>query len=215
MIKPNNERATLTRCARWLNSRAPALPAMWFMTDQQRAPDPSALVAQLPRGAGVIFRHYHDPMRDSMGRELRRLCRQQGRMFLVAGDSKLAQRLGADGLHVPEHQLPLLFGLRQIHPGWLVTASAHNLPAALMACRAGADALIVAPVLPTISHRHAACLGRIRFTRLVHQVRLPAYALGGIYGSTVHQLLASGAVGIAGIGAFMDGPVVIKKGDAC
>ncbi|TDI63874.1 MAG: thiamine phosphate synthase [Alphaproteobacteria bacterium] len=206
MIEPINERATLTRCARWLNSRAPSLPPMWFMTDQQRAPDPSALVARLPRGTGVIFRHYDDPMRDSVGRELRRLCGQQNRMFLVAGDALLAQRLRADGLHVPEHQLPILFGLRHRHPRWLVTASAHNLPAALMARRAGADALIIAPVLPTVSHRHAACLGRIRFTGLVHQVRLPAYALGGIYGTTIHQLLASGAVGIAGIGAFMDGP---------
>ena len=175
------------------------------MTDQERTPDPCTLVARLPKGAAVIFRHYDDPMRDSKGRELRHLCRQQNRLFLVAGDAMLAQRLRADGLHVPEHQLPMLFGLRRRHPGWLVTASAHNLPAALKARHAGAHALIVAPVLPTASHRHAPFLGRIRFAGLVTQARLPTYALGGIHGTTAHQLLASGAVGIAGIGAFLDG----------
>ncbi len=206
MNRPSDERATLTRCARRLNSRTPLLPPMWFMTDRQRTPDPCVAVRHLPREAGVIFRHYDDPERDSLGLRLKRMCHEHGRLFLVAGDAKLAQRLRADGLHLPEHQLLDLSGLRRRHARWIFTASAHTLPAVLSASRLKADALIVAPVLPTESHASVPHLGRIRFAALAHRTTLPVYALGGIDGATAHQLSASGAVGIAAIGAFLQRP---------
>jgi len=195
--------ASLSRRARRLNSRHPALPALWLVTDSRRTPDPATLIRQAPPGVGVIFRHYEARDREIIGRRLVALCRASRRSFLVAGDAKLAQRLRADGLHLPETAVAALRGVRRRHPGWLVTVSAHRLPTLLKAFRDGADAVVVAPVFATESHPDAAVMGRLRFTQLVHAAPLPVYALGGIDERSAATLAASGAAGFAAIGAFL------------
>ena len=66
---------------------------LWLFTDMVRLPDPFAAVSRLPRGAGVVLRDDRDADR------LARLCRARGLALVVAGDARLAARLGA-GLHL-------------------------------------------------------------------------------------------------------------------
>jgi len=187
--------------ARRLNSAAPRLPALWFMTDAARTDDPCAVVERLPESAGIIFRHYGSRDRVALGRRLRALAGRRGMPFLVAGDAKLAFRLRADGVHVPEPLLHRLAGVRRMQPGWIVTASAHSRAALIRAARGGADAIIVAPVLSRGSRSRA--LGRLKLAGLAHASPVPVYALGGITGENAHQLSASGIAGFAAVGAFL------------
>jgi thiamine-phosphate pyrophosphorylase len=122
-------------------------------------------------------------------------------VFLVAGDWRLACRVRADGLHLPE-------GLarhgrqdwrRARRPGFLVTQAAHGMGALALAARLGVDAAIASPVFPTASHPGASALGAVRFARLVRMARLPVYALGGIDAVTARRLAASGAAGVAAV----------------
>lgn len=166
------------------------------MTDTQRLADPLPAIARLPRGAGVIFRHYGVKGRAALGAAVARACRARGLLLLVAEDAGLALRLRADGIHLPERALGRLRHLKR--QGWIVTAAAHG--ACGLALARGADAVLLSPVFPTASHPGAAGLGPLRFAALAARCGPPVLALGGVNAATLRRLRGSGAYGVAGIG---------------
>lgn len=171
------------------------------MTDPGRTPDPVAAAADLPRGSIVILRHYGDSRRGALARALVRFGRPRGIRILIAGDSRLALRVGADGVHVPEFMVKRGFPCWALwrRPGWIVTAAAHSWGAVLRAKRASVDAILLAPVFPTASHPKARSLGAIAFAKMARRSPLPVYALGGMTSSRAKRLAGSRAAGIAGI----------------
>jgi thiamine-phosphate pyrophosphorylase len=172
----------------WAQSRrrgpGPGMPVLWLFTDSRRLPDPRPAVAHLPRGlAGVVFRHDDAPNRLALGLHLARLCRVRRLALVVAGDSRLAARLGA-GVHLRGGRWP---GLVRPKPG-LVTSSAHDGVELRRARRAGADLAFLSPAFPTRSHPGASALGPSRWAALAGAAGLPVAALGGIDGCTVRRL---------------------------
>jgi thiamine-phosphate pyrophosphorylase len=194
---------TLKRNPVWANRAECRLPCLFLVTDERRLPDPLPAIARLPRGAGVIFRHYGDRERAATGARVARLARARRLVLLVAGDAGLAARLRADGVHLPERLAARARGLhRRRGSRWLVTAAAHSRPALVRAARAGADAALLSPVFATASHPGAPALGILRFAALARRAPLPVIALGGITARARRRLIAAGAAGIAGIGLF-------------
>jgi thiamine-phosphate pyrophosphorylase len=200
----DDETMTLAELARQLNLATPAcgLPPLILMSDAARLPDPMSAAAALPKGSAVILRHYEAPGRRDLAVALAGLCRARGLLLLVAGDGRLAARVGAHGLHLPEALVTRAAAWRQRRPDWLITVAAHGRSALMRAARAGADAALLAPVFATLSHPETPPLGVVRFAALVHRSPLPVYALGGINAATMHRLQGSGATGIAAIGAL-------------
>ncbi len=190
---------TLAAWARRLNLRAPHLPATILIVDRARLAEPQAAVRRLPAGAAVLLRDYGAADRPAFARALAVLCRRRRLRFLVAGDWRLAARLGA-GLHMPE----ALARRRRGH-GWR-TAAAHGRAGLERAARAGAGAALLSPVFPTASHPGAPALGAVRFAALVRASRIPVYALGGVAANSAPRLAGAGACGIAAIGAFAAAP---------
>lgn len=196
--------SNLAKVARRLNARhgaARRLPPLVLPTDAVRLPNPAPAVARLPRGTIVIVRHSDDGARAALARDLLPICRRRGLRLLIAGDWRLALRLGADGLHLPEAMARQARRWRR-RPSWLVTAAAHSRPAMRRAAQAGADAVLLSPVFPTASHPGRGALGPVRFAALAVRQPLAVYALGGITEVTAPRLLGTGAVGIAAIGGL-------------
>ena len=77
------------------------LPRAWFLTDPKRVTHPERILAQLPVGFGVIYRHFGAKDRFAVGARLARICRRRRLVLLVSADPLLAQRIRADGLHWP------------------------------------------------------------------------------------------------------------------
>ena len=180
------------------------LPPLILMTDSKRLPDPEAALSGLDRGNAIILRHYDDPNREELARRLVSRCRQRGIRLLIAGDVRLAAAVGADGVHLPEALARRGPGnwIRWRRPGWLVTAAAHSPAALFLAEKAGADAALLSPVFPTLSHPGGRTIGPLLFAAWRRSSPLPVYALGGLSLTSVRRLAASGAAGIAGIGVF-------------
>ncbi|HLB06647.1 MAG TPA: thiamine phosphate synthase [Alphaproteobacteria bacterium] len=202
-MSPADRRTILAKLAHRLNLRGPRrdLPALVLMSDEKRPGDVLASAAALPRGAAVILRHYGAPERAVLARKLAALCRRRHLKLLIAGDARLALRLGASGVHLPEHLAHK--GRRfRLKRSWIVTAAAHGLPGLIRAQRAGADAALLGPVFPSESHPVRKPLGPSRFAALARRAPLPVYALGGIGAHNASRLKASGAIGIAAIGAL-------------
>jgi len=172
------------------------------MTDAARTPDPQETLRRLAPGTVVIFRHYEVPDRAALGRRLAALARRRGLVFVVAGDRRLAFRLRADGLHLPEDMTRRRHRFAPAGDPWPVSAAAHDEAGARRAARAGADAILLSPVFPTASHPGRPALGVRRLAAVCRAVRVPVLALGGIGPATVRRVLAAGAGGIAGIGGL-------------
>ena len=177
-------------------------PLLVFMTDARRTPDPSAEMRRLTPGTVVIFRHYDAPDREILGKQLAALARERGLIFVVAGDRRLARRLGAKGLHLPEGMVARRPRFAPRREPWLVSAAAHDAPSARRAARAGVDLVLLSPVFPTGSHPDAAPLGLRRLAMVCRSLRIPVLALGGAGPATARRILNTGAAGIAGIGAL-------------
>jgi thiamine-phosphate pyrophosphorylase len=182
------------------------LPLRWLVTDAWRLPDPLPAIRRLERGDGVLFRHYELPpaKRLVLAQRVALLCRQRGLALLVAGDARLARAVAADGLHLPQaliHRAATAHrvGLR------LVTAAAHDAGAVSRAARYGVDAVLVSPVLATVSHPGAVTLGPLRLAALASRAKrsgLAVYALGGVTPANFGRLRHIALTGYAAIGGL-------------
>jgi thiamine-phosphate pyrophosphorylase len=178
---------------------AKALPPLLFFTDPIRTPHPERVVARLPRGSAVVFRAFGAPDGLERGMRLAKAARRRGVVLLVGMDGALAARLGADGVHLPERLAGRAGSVRALGRRFLVTAAAHDLPAALRARRAGVDAIVVSPVFPSRSPSAGRPIGVRAFASLARAASAPAYALGGVDARNARRIARSGAVGLAAI----------------
>ena len=165
--------------------RRQPLPRLWLMTDERQAERLWEALERLPRGGGVVFRHYATPPpeRRRIWERLRRVAARRGLVPVCAG----APLPGARGVHNRRGR-----GIK--------TASAHNLRELRAAEKAGADLVFLSPVFATRSHPGEPALGAGRFAILAHQAKVPVVALGGMDAQKGRGL--RGAYGWAGIDAW-------------
>jgi len=176
------------------------------MTDESRAPNPIPTINKLKPGSGVIFRHYDLKSRLELGFKLKEICKRNQLTFIVARDFPLGRKLGADGIHLPEHLLltpPLEVRLWGQRPNKIITAAAHSYTSLQKCAVLPINAAILSPVFPTESHPSRSQLGITGFQKLAKQASIPVYALGGINEKTARRLKNSPAIGVAGIGALV------------
>ena len=158
------------------------LPARWLLSDARGDAGLEAALAKLPRGSGVVLRHYHlaEPERAARLAQLTRLARARGLVVVRSGAMAEARRRGADGAYGPAAALARGgTGLR------LVTV--HSLREIARAGRR-ADALLLSPVFATRSHPGGATLGVVRFRLLAARAKVPVIALGGINARAAQRL---------------------------
>lgn len=179
----------------------PTLPARFFLTDQERRPDPMPSIAGLAKGTGVIFRHYKTPGREGLAKKVAVLCREKNLVLLVAGDPALAKKINASGIHLPSWALNS--PPPDLNPDWLISASAHNLPEIRAGEKAGASVLLLGPVFKTKSHPDRKTLGLKGFHNLARKTSLYVYAIGGVAEENFKTLFGPvNLAGFAGISNF-------------
>jgi 8-oxo-dGTP diphosphatase len=123
-----------------------------------------------------------------------RLARGYGARALLNGNAALAQRAGADGVHLTAGQLMQLDRRPALE---LVGASCHDERELARAVKVGADFVVLGPVRATPSHPEAPGMGWDRFAMLVADYPLPVYALGGLNRSDIETAWRAGAHGIS------------------
>lgn len=151
------------------------LPAIWLVTDARTDTRLDTTLARLPRGSGVIFRHYHlaAPARCARMAQVRQLARRFGHLFVLAGAEPDARRVGACGAYGAPGRLGRRTGLLRL-------ATAHSPAEMAAARRAGAHAVLLSPVFATRSHPDGAVLGPVRWRLLAARSPVPVIALGGV-----------------------------------
>ena len=104
------------------------------------------------------------------------------------------------GLHLASTELMKLNG-RPERNGY-VAASCHNIEELQHAEQLGLDFVVLSSIKETESHPNIKLLGWQQFERLVAQVNIPVYALGGLDKKDFNQSVSLGAQGISGIRLF-------------
>src|SRR5262249_28096521 len=137
-------------------------PVLILMTDDTRAADWREAAAALPKGSAVVVRHRDARERERLAQTLRAVCAPRRIKLLIADDPRLAVRVRADGVHLPEKRAAHIAGLKAQHPRWFVSAAAHGARSAAAALRAGADAVLIAPAFATASHPRRKALGPLK-----------------------------------------------------
>jgi thiamine-phosphate pyrophosphorylase len=167
--------------------RRQPLPRLWLMTDERQGEGLWEALERLPKGSGVVFRHYGlaPGERRRLFDRVRRVARRR-RLLLLAGGG-----LRGDGIH-------------NGRGGGFRSASAHNLRELKSAERSGAELVFVSPAFPTRSHPAALALGPVRFGLISSQARVPVIALGGVDARKARRL--PNIYGWAGIDAWMSSP---------
>jgi thiamine-phosphate pyrophosphorylase len=156
------------------------------MTDERLGDDLWRILARLPPGSGVVFRHRSLPPRErrALFARVRRITRAR-ELVLFAVDPPLP---GAAGRHG--------------RVGGATSWPAHDRAEALAGKRAGAALLFVSPVHPTASHPGAPALGPRRARRIGAGLGLPIVALGGMTARRWRRLRTAGFAGWAAIDAW-------------
>lgn len=113
---------------------------------------------------------------------------------LINADIALAQRCGADGVHLTSSQLQKVGNRPDVE---LVGVSCHGMAELRKAETLGADFAVLGPVLPTPTHPDAMLLGWKGFAQLVTDARIPVFALGGVHSADLDRALSCGAHGVA------------------
>jgi len=167
------------------------LPRLWLLTDERQGDALWQALSELPRGSGVILRHYS-------------LDRVRRRSFLLAA-SRVARRralvvvLGGEQLLHPWQVSGRYGSSRHRVKGKLLAWPAHNLKEIRAGERSHADFILLSPLFPTRSHPSVKALGCLGFAKLVRATALPVIALGGVRREDQRQLLNLGAYGWAAI----------------
>lgn len=135
-------------------------------------------------------------------RELQALCRERGVPFIVNDNVDVALAMGADGIHVGQHDMEAGDVRRLLGPDRILGVSAQTVEQALLAQERGADYLGVGAVFPTGSKDDADDVSFEELRAICEAVTIPVVAIGGISLSNVKKLAGSGICGIAVISAI-------------
>ena len=135
-------------------------------------------------------------------KELQALCREYGVPFIVNDNVDVALAMGADGVHVGQHDMQAGDVRKLLGPDKILGVSAQTVEQALLAQKNGADYLGVGAVFPTGSKDDADDVSFETLKAICGAVSIPVVAIGGISLNNVKQLTGSGICGIAVISAI-------------
>jgi thiamine-phosphate pyrophosphorylase len=175
---------------------------MLLFTDPKRTPKPWEIAARMPAGSGVVYRSFGAPDTLETAERLRVMTRKRGMTLLIGLDTDLADRVGADGLHLPERALSAAYALSGRRPDWILTGAVHSVAAARTA--RDLDAVILSPIFSAggVSAEKPA-LGVEALARAAGG-KTRIIALGGITAGNSGELQGSGAYGLAAIGGLAE-----------
>lgn len=178
------------------------------ITDEARVPR-EVLFARIARGGPELIVQLRDPELPAdalfaLGRELRRRTRAVGARLLVNDRLDLARLIEADGVHLGRRSVTVAVARAFVGHAF-VTCSAHTVDEAVARAEAGADAVLLSPIFPSVGKGTPLGIEALAAAR----ARMPAgcalFALGGVDRDQARACVAAGADGVAAIRADLCG----------
>lgn len=183
---------------------------LYLITPDER--DPSRLLERtqplLPFASCLQLRSKEMEARSlfEVGSRLRDACATAGITFIVNDDADLALALGADGVHLGEHDGAIADARRMLGDHAIIGASCYDdLAHARAAVAAGANYVAFGACFPSLT-KPAAPRANLDVFRQAACLRVPRVAIGGITPDNAISVIAAGADLIAVISGVFDAP---------
>jgi len=158
---------------------------------------------------GIAILQYRNKLANSeqmyrQARVLQRHCRGLNILFIINDDIALAAKLGADGVHLGEHDGDLKAARFQLGKDAVIGTSCYNsLAMAEKAAADGASYMAFGAVYGSGTKPNARNASLELFSQAA-PLKLPMVAIGGITPDNAKRTLAAGANFLAVIGAVFD-----------
>jgi thiamine-phosphate pyrophosphorylase len=188
---------------------------LYLVTDRKQVPgqDLDAAVRQALEGGVRSVQLREKDLSDrevyELGRELRTLTHEFGASLFVNDRADLARAVNADGVHLTQNSYSASDARRIIGEAGLIGVSTHSLKQAKKAEQEGADFITLGPVFETPSKKaYGPPVEIALLEQVVHAVRVPVFAIGGIKKNNIDPVLHAGAHGIALISGILAAPEI-------
>ncbi len=136
------------------------------------------------------------------GRRVRTWTAEAGALLIMNDRPDLAVLCDADGVHVGQDELPVHETRRIVGPNRLIGVSTHTIEQARQAVIDGADYIGVGPVFDSKTKQFSSLAGLEFVRQVAEEIKLPWFAIGGIDGTNIDQLIDAGATRVAVSGAI-------------
>jgi thiamine-phosphate pyrophosphorylase len=120
------------------------------------------------------------------------LARRVDAQVIINDRVDLAQVLKADGVHLGQEDLPLPLARRLLGPTALIGVSTHTLQQARQAASEGASYIGVGPTFASPTKSFDQLSGPELLREVAGEIRLPAFAIGGINLDRLDEVFACG-----------------------
>ena len=138
---------------------------------------------------------WQDKLRES--RQLQILAKRYGTTFIINDDIKLAQTIGADGVHLGIHDVSIQQARKELGDMAVIGATAKTLKQAQQAFELGADYLGVGALFPSPTKKEAIGMCLETLQAIYAKISLPLYGIGGITAENLTYEQSNNLDGIA------------------
>lgn len=135
-------------------------------------------------------------------KEMKQLAEKYKVPFVINDNIEIAQKSGADGVHVGQDDMPVEEVRKIFGEDKIIGVSAHNVEEALKAQKGGADYLGVGAVCQTATKSDASVVSMEEMKKICESVSIPVVAIGGIHKDNLSMLENTGVDGIAVVSAI-------------
>ncbi|HQF14656.1 MAG TPA: thiamine phosphate synthase, partial [Thermogutta sp.] len=142
-------------------------------------------------------KHLCDRLLLERARLIREMTRGTNTLFIMNDRADLAVLSEADGVHVGQEELTVKDARFIVGPRALVGVSTHNIEQARQAVLDGADYIGCGPTFPSTTKSFSEFAGLDFLRQVAQEIRLPAFAIGGINEENLASVLATGIQRVA------------------
>ncbi len=140
-----------------------------------------------------------------LAQEIRAITSPRAVPLIINDRVDLMLALNLDGVHLRANSLPVVAVRRLVGVDRLIGVSTHSLADVRQANRDGADYVIFGPIFDTPSKRQfGSPVGLEQLAEACRLSAIPVFAIGGVTGASVPDVLRAGSHGIAVIGSILD-----------
>ncbi len=144
--------------------------------------------------------------------KMRSLTTKYGAKLFINDRLDIALSVGADGVHLTQKSIPADAVRKAVKKNFLIGVSTHSLKEAKEAQSAKADFITMGPIYRTLSKlKYGLPLGINTLKEVSEEIRLPIFAIGGVKGKRIDELVNAGAYGVAMISEIFGASDIYSK----
>lgn len=134
--------------------------------------------------------------------QIKELCHRYHVPLIINDNLRVAQKSGADGIHVGIEDVPVVKIRQSMPDDFIIGATCKTIEQALAAQKAGADYMGVGAVFPSPTKNQAIRITVEQLKEICSCVTIPAVAIGGISLHNIMEIKGGGMSGVAVVSAI-------------